>query len=82
MRSKILLRFAFFDLFFLLKIFSLHQLFDAYNAKYADGSEFLVLKSIIYFDDAEEDETPNVFDSAVTWALVKQTIIKETKNYM
>jgi len=69
----------FFDLFFLLKTYSLRQLIDAYNAKYADGSEFLVLKSIIYFDDAEEDDTPGIFNPAITWLLVKQTIEKEAK---
>lgn len=69
----------FFDLFFLLKTYSLRQLIDAYNTKYADGSEFLVLKSIIYFDDAEEDDAPGVFDLSITWPLVKQAIEKEAK---
>lgn len=69
----------FFDLFFLLKTYSMRQLMDAYNAKFADGSEFLVLKSIIYFDDAEEDDAPQVFDSSITWPSVKQTIEKQVK---
>ena len=69
----------FFDLFFLLETYSLRQLIDAYNAKYADGSEFLVLKSIIYFDDAEEDNAPQVFDPSITWPSVKQMIEKEAK---
>lgn len=64
----------FFDLFFLLQHYSLRALFDAYNAKYADGSEFLALKSILYFEDAEEDDMPNVFNAFVTWELVKNSI--------
>ncbi len=64
----------FFDLFFLLKIHTLREIIDAYNVKYADGSEFLVLKSIIYFDDAEEDDMPAVFDSKITWPLVRSAI--------
>jgi len=64
----------FFDLFFLLKRHTLRDLMDAYNAKYDDGSEFLVIKSVIYFDDAEEDDMPNVFDPAITWSLVRKTI--------
>lgn len=69
----------FLDLFYLLQYHSLRQLMDAYNAKYADGSEFLVLKSIIYFDDAEEDEMPIVFDSTLTWPLIKKTIENAAK---
>ena len=70
----------FYDLFFLLKIYSLRQLLDAYNTKYTDGSEFLALKSIIYFEDAEEDDMPAVFDSTITWELVKVTIEKSIRN--
>ncbi len=64
----------FFDLFYLLRTHTLKELLNAYNTKYADGSEFLVMKSIIYFDDAEEDDLPAVFDSSVNWTLVKRTI--------
>ncbi|AEE53838.1 nucleotidyl transferase AbiEii/AbiGii toxin family protein [Haliscomenobacter hydrossis] len=69
----------FFDLFFLLKTYTLRSLMDAYNAKYADGSEFLVNKSLIYFDDAEEDDMPEIFDTSLSWSLVKETIAREVK---
>ena len=69
----------FFDLYFLLQTYTLRDLMDAYNAKYADGSEFLVNKSLVYFDDAEEDDLPEVFDTAVTWSLVKETVAREVK---
>ena len=69
----------FFDLFFILRLLPLHDLLDAYNAKYSDGSEFLVRKSIIYFEDAEEDDLPAVFDATVTWAMVKKVIETEVK---
>ena len=48
----------FIDLYFLLKDFSLSEMLCFYKDKYADGTEFLVLKSLTYFDDAEEDEEP------------------------
>jgi hypothetical protein len=51
----------------------------AYNEKYSDGSEFLVLKSMVYFDDAEEDDLPAIFDTSVTWLLVKKTIEEAVK---
>lgn len=69
----------FFDLYFLLQTYTLRDLMDAYNAKYADGSEFLVNKSLVYFDDAEEDDLPEIFDTAVTWSLVKETVAQEVK---
>lgn len=50
-----------------------------YNAKYSDGSEFLVRKSLVYFEDAEEDDIPSVFDKSVTWPIVKRTIELEAK---
>lgn len=70
----------FFDLYFLLQTYTLRDLMDAYNAKYADGSEFLVNKSLVFFDDAEEDDLPEVFDTAVTWSLVKETVAREVKH--
>ena len=70
----------FFDLFFLMKQFSLRQLLDAYNAKYSDGSEFLVLKSIIYFEDAEQDDEPKLLSPTHTWNEVKATILAAARN--
>lgn len=69
----------FFDLFFILRLYTLRELLDAYNAKFSDGSEFLVRKSIVYFEDAEEDDLPAIFDTSVTWALVKNAIEREVK---
>ncbi len=45
----------FVDIFFLLQKYSLHKMIDFYNKKYYDGSEYLVIKSLTYFDDAEKD---------------------------
>lgn len=69
----------FFDLFFIMRAYSLRHLLEAYNAKYSDGSEFLVRKSLVYFEDAEEDDIPSVFDKSVTWPIVKRTIELEAK---
>ncbi len=60
----------FFDLYFLLEYFTLQKMMDFYNRKYEDGSEFLVAKSLSYFDDAEQDEDP-VMLKEVYWADVK-----------
>jgi len=71
----------FIDLFFLLKIFSLEQLFDLYENKYPDGSKFLVLKSLTYFDDAEDDIPPKMLTS-ISWDEVKESIIKNVMDFV
>ena len=50
----------FIDLHFLLNQLNLKEMLNSYVDKFKDGSLFLVLKSLIYFDDAEEDELPDM----------------------
>jgi len=63
----------FIDLFFLLKEFTLKESINFYNQKYNDGSEFLVLKSLVYFDDANQEEMPFMFDP-ISWVEIKDNI--------
>jgi hypothetical protein len=51
----------FIDLHFLLKKYSLSEMIGYYNKKFLGGSEFLVLKSLTYFDDADLDESPKMY---------------------
>ncbi|MEZ4771749.1 MAG: nucleotidyl transferase AbiEii/AbiGii toxin family protein [Bacteroidia bacterium] len=69
----------FFDLFFLLKKYSLGEILDFYQRKYPDGSVFLVAKSLVYFEDADTDEDPILLEDA-EWEMVKQRIRQEVKN--
>lgn len=71
----------FIDLFFLLKQFSLQDMISFYEKKYHDGSVFLVLKSLAYFADADNDGMPLML-TPVTWADVKETIRKELEAYV
>ena len=68
----------FIDVYFLLKQYTLSQLFDFYNAKYEDGSIFMVSRSLTYFDDADKDEEAILFKKA-PWQKVKETILKEVQ---
>ena len=65
----------FYDLYFLLDIFSLQELFDFYSLKFNNASELLVLKSLAYFDDAEKDEDPDLIKKGLTWEGVKKRIL-------
>jgi len=71
----------FIDLYFLLEKFSLSELLKFYSLKFHDGSEFLVLKSLIYFEDAEQDPPPSMLIS-VSWNDVKKKIVQEHRKYL
>lgn len=68
----------FIDIYFLLKKYSLAQLFEFYNTKYEDGSVLMVSRSITYFDDADHDEDLMLFKT-VSWEKIKEVIRKEVK---
>ena len=68
----------FIDLHFLLKEMSLNQILDLYDQKYPDGSRFIAIKSLTYFEDAESDPMPYMF-SDITWEEVKVAIVDEIR---
>ena len=68
----------FIDLHFLLKEMSLNKVLDLYDQKYPDGSRFIAIKSLTYFEDAESDPMPYMF-SDITWEEVKVSIINEVR---
>lgn len=67
------------DLFFLMKQFTLSELLAFYNQKYPYGSEFLIARSLTYFDDADQDESPVLLKNA-DWLTVKKTSKTKLKN--
>jgi predicted nucleotidyltransferase component of viral defense system len=66
----------FIDLYFLLEDFTLREMLDFYLAKYLDGSEFMVVKSLSYFEEANEQPEPKMFLD-FNWETCKQKIIEE-----
>ena len=69
----------FYDLYFLLKIFSLRQMLDFYNNKYEDGSELMVARSLTFFDDANQDENPRLIQESIEWEIIKKDILTEVR---
>ncbi len=63
----------FFDLYFLLREFTLPQMLNWYAEKYGESSVFHAIRSLTYFDDAEEDANPVLFEK-ITWEKVKRHI--------
>lgn len=70
----------FIDIAYLLRQFSLKEILDFYNQKYYDGSEFLVLKSLAYFDDADPEQDPFMLH-AMNWEDIKKFIIENLEGY-
>ena len=70
----------FIDLYFLLKSFSLKEMIPFYNNKFTDGSEAMVLRSLSYFKDADEEEDIILFTKE-KWDKIKENINMNTKLY-
>ena len=66
----------FIDLYYMLRKHSLSEMLGYFETKYHDGSVFLALKSLTYFDDAEKQELPVLFENN-SWAEMKKTILIE-----
>lgn len=60
----------FFDLYFILREFSLPALLNFYAEKYGESSVFHALRSLTYFEDAEADADPALFED-ISWNKVK-----------
>jgi predicted nucleotidyltransferase component of viral defense system len=65
----------FIDLYFLLQKYSLKEMISFYNQKYADGSEFMVIKSLNYFEDAEKETMP-ILHKDIDWEVIKEAILE------
>lgn len=68
----------FIDLYFILKKYPLPQLFENFDRKYAgvNYEKAHLLKSLTYFNDAENDPEPDLLTS-IKWEEVKKEITKQ-----
>lgn len=70
----------FIDIYFLLRHYSFDELLNLYMQKYPDGSIYRALLSMAYFNDAEQQAMPYMFED-VDWNDIKQKIRKEQELY-
>lgn len=68
----------FVDVFFLLKHYSLQEILSFYKAKYPNYSDFRAMMSLTYFDDAEMQPMPKMFDKT-SWSDMQKAIIEKVK---
>ena len=71
----------FIDLALLLNTYSLREMMSFYKQKYQDGSEFLVIKSLTYFEDADNEPMPVMLINE-SWDDVKKKVIHATEDYL
>lgn len=69
----------FINLCFLLQKYSLNEMILFYTNKYIDGSEFMVLKSLTFFDNAENEEMPIMFEN-INWDEIKKSVLHAEQN--
>lgn len=67
----------FFDIFYILQELNLLEILELFKKKFNQSEVFHVIKSLTYFEDAENDFEPILFDKKITWDIVKDTMKKE-----
>lgn len=72
----------FIDIYFILKLFSLKELFQKLDQKYQNinYNQTHILKSLTYFENAEIQPMPRMHKN-ISWEEVKKAIIESVKNY-
>lgn len=70
----------FIDLYFILELFSLPEMFELLKKKYSEHDYNLlhILKSLVYFDDANDQPSPRMHKE-VSWITVKNVIVQGVK---
>ncbi|SCW61943.1 nucleotidyl transferase AbiEii/AbiGii toxin family protein [Mucilaginibacter sp. NFR10] len=70
----------FWDIAKLLEFYSFENLFQFYHDRYTYDDTFAVIRSVVYFADAENTLAPGSLDG-MTWDKVKQTITNAFDDY-
>ena len=70
----------FYDIYELLLNYPLTKLIDLYKKKYVDMNVFTLIKSLSYFDDANNEPEPISLQN-VNWDIIKSTISTQVEEY-
>jgi len=73
----------FIDVFFLLKKFSLKEMLSFYKEKYTQYNEVNVLKSLVYFEDVDFSDRPEmILEHDLKWKEITSKLETTVKNYL
>ncbi|PCH65359.1 MAG: hypothetical protein COC01_09785 [Bacteroidetes bacterium] len=70
----------FYDLYFLSQKYNFQSLLEFHQQKYEQNNHFLLMKSLVYFDDAENDPPVSLMNNDLTWQEVKDHITYVVKS--
>lgn len=71
----------FIDIYFLMKEYSLQEMLKNFKRKYPDSEEYMAVKSLNYFADADPQVMPMLLkDKGVSWEEMKEVIRKAVKS--
>ena len=65
----------FVDLYYLLQYFTMKEILDLFYKKYPDVNDFVAIRSLTYFEDAEQNPMP-LMHTSDTWDAMKAFISK------
>jgi hypothetical protein len=71
----------FYDIYFLLQIFSLKEMLEFYDLKFNNDNGWMVLKSLMYFEDADQSEEPELIVPCPSWKEIKSYIAKKVDDF-
>lgn len=73
----------FIDIYYLLGNYKISEMIGFYKKKYKQYNEVNVLKSLVYFDDVDLTDWPQIIDNPfLKWEQVKQKLTSATTDYI
>ncbi|PIS14601.1 hypothetical protein COT64_01775 [Candidatus Shapirobacteria bacterium CG09_land_8_20_14_0_10_39_12] len=71
------------DIYFLLKNFTLEEMFSFVREKYPNFNLYLSLRALVYFEDLKDEEGREIkiLDNSFSWEKAKEKIFEEVKKY-
>lgn len=71
----------FYDIYLLLQQFTLKELLEFFDAKFKSDNSWMAIKSLQYFEDAEQNEAPELLIKFPEWNKMKKFILKTVNDY-
>jgi predicted nucleotidyltransferase component of viral defense system len=71
----------FYDIYTLLQTYSLKDILQFYDTKFRSDNSWMALRSLQYFDDADNSEEPELVHQFPTWEKIKESITDTVNNY-
>ena len=71
----------FYDIYLLLQKFTLKELLTFFDTKFNSDNSWMAIKSLQYFEDADQNEQPELLITYPDWNKMKQFFIKTVNDF-